>query len=487
MGMAGDFLLGIDVGTTNCKALIADMAGRVQALAAAPTPLSRPRPGRIEHDPAALWATVAALIRQVLAGVPPARVRGVAVASMAEAGLLVNAAGQPLCPIISWNDSRSDPQFRAWLARFGTEQFRALAGNAPSPIFSIFKLLWLRDELPDAYAAAARWLHVSDYIAFRLCGAQATSPSLATRTMLLDLAGERWSGEVVAAAGLRADLLPPLLPSGARLGGASPAAAAETGLSLGVAVGCGGHDHLCGALAAGVVRGGLALDSMGTAEPALLALDALPPLHGEPPGGSLGAHVVAGRFYISKGIRSAGAAIDWAARTLGLGAAPALMELAARAQAGAGGVLFLPRLAPTDRGGWVGLTADAGTAELARAVLEGLACEWRANLQRIERGVGRRGDTIRAIGGGTRAALWLQIKADVLGRPLHVLDLPESVALGAALLGGVAAGIFPDAATAAAQFALPSREVTPDPARAAFYEQHYHERYARLPDALAGL
>jgi xylulokinase len=485
--MAGDFLLGIDVGTTNCKALILDMAGRVQALAAAPTPLARPRPGWIEHDPAALWATVAALIRQVLAGVPPASVRGVAAASMAEAGLLVDAAGQPLCPIISWNDSRSDPQFRAWLARFGAEQFRALAGNPPSPIFSIFKLLWLRDELPEAYAAAARWLHVSDYIAFRLCGAQATSPSLATRTMLLDLGRQRWSGEIIAAAGLRADLLPPLVPAGARIGAISPAAAADTGLLAGIAVGCGGHDHLSGALAAGVVRGGRALDSMGTAEPALLALGTLPPLHDESPGGSLGAHVVAGRFYISKGIRSAGAAVDWAARTLGLGAASALMNLAAQAQPGAGGVLFLPRLAPADRGGWVGLAADAGAAELARAVLEGLACEWRANLERIERGVGQRAESIRAIGGGTRAALWLQIKADVLGRPVLVLDLPESVALGAALLAGVAAGFFPDAAAAAAQLALPTREVTPDPARAAFYEQHYHQRYTRLPDALGGL
>lgn len=486
-GMAGDLLLGIDVGTTNCKALIADTAGRVQALAAAPTPLTRPRPGWVEHDPHALWATVAALVRQALARVPPASVRGVAVASMAEAGLLVDAAGQPLGPIISWNDSRSDTKFQAWLARFGADQFRALAGNPPSPIFSIFKLLWLRDELPQTYAAAARWLHVSDYIAFRLCGAQATSPSLATRTMLIDLAQGRWSGEIIAAAGLRADLMPPLLPSGARLGSVSLAAASETGLPAGIAVGCGGHDHSCGALAAGVVRGGLALDSMGTAEPALLALDTLPPLSAEPPGGSLGAHVVGGRFYISKGIRSAGAAVDWAARMLGLGAAPALMQAAAQAQPGAGGVLFLPRLAPADRGGWVGLTADAGAAELARAVLEGLACEWRANLERIERGVGQRAETIRAIGGGTRAALWLQIKADVLGRPLLVLDLPESVALGAALLAGVAAGLFASAAAAAAQLALPAREITPHPVRAVFYEQHYRERYARLPDALAGL
>lgn len=486
--MSGDaIVLGIDVGTTNCKVLAFDLAGGLCASASAPTPIERPRPGWVEHHPEALWQVIVGLIRQVGAKVAPSRVRGVAVASMAEAGLLVGADGRALHSIISWNDSRSDVFYRAWLEHFGTERFRAVVGNRPSPIFSVFKLQWLRDFLPDAYATAACWLHVSDYIAFRLCGVQATSPSLASRTMLLDLAHVEWSSTVVAAAELRATLLPPLVPAGVPLGYINATAAAATGLPTDAVVGCGGHDHSCGALAAGVYDEGVALDSMGTAEPAFLALHALPPTLPETIVSSLGAHVVPGRFYTSKGIRNAGGSVEWAARALAMGSAAALMQAAAQAAPGAGGVLFLPRLAPADRGGWVGLTADAGPPELARAVVEGLACEWRANLELIERSVAQRAREVRAIGGGTRADVWVQIKADVLGQPLYVLDLPESVALGAALLGGLAAGVYNTIEAATAHLRLRRRVVTPDPERAMFYQQHYHERYLRLPAALGGL
>ena len=486
--MSAELLLGIDVGTTNCKALVLDAAGRALAVAAAPTPALRPRPGWVEHDPAALWGTVAGVVRAALAQAGAGRVRGVAVASMAEAGLLVDSAGQPLHSVISWDDSRSDEQYPAWLDAYGAERFRALVGNRPNPIFSLFKLLWLRERLPAAYQSAARWLHVADYIVFRLCGAQATDYSLATRTMLFDLAGLRWSGELAAAAGLRADLLPALRPAGARLGLVSAAAAADTGLPLGAAVACAGHDHSCGALAAGVFEPGVALDSMGTAEPAFLPLAALPANLADLPACSLGAHVVGGRYYAAKGVRSSGGAVAWAAQALGFGGEHArLQAAAAQARPGSGGVLFLPRLAPIDRGGFAGLSSSAGPAELARAVYEGLAYAWRANLELIEQAAGARAAEIRVIGGGSQAALWLQIKADVLGRELHVLELRESVALGAALLAGVAAGLYCDERAAAARLDLRRRVVQPDAARAAFYGQCYREAYLPLEQALGGL
>src|SRR5689334_5788384 len=268
-------LLGIDVGTTNCKALIFDTAGVQRAAASTPTPVNYPRPGWAEHDPEALWQAVVTVMRRALGQVDPACVRGVAVASMAEAGLLLDAAGQPLTSLIAWYDSRSDPLFRRWREQFGDEHFLPIAGNRPNPVFGAFKLQWLRDNRPVAYAAAARWLHVADYIAFRLCGIMATDYSLATRTMLFDLPNLCWSDTLIAAAGLRADLLPTAVPAGTQLGGVTPAAAIATGLPAGVAVGCGGHDHICGALAAGADQEGVGLDSMGTAEPAFLTLDTL--------------------------------------------------------------------------------------------------------------------------------------------------------------------------------------------------------------------
>ncbi|HEX9370562.1 MAG TPA: FGGY family carbohydrate kinase, partial [Roseiflexaceae bacterium] len=294
-------LLGVDVGTTNCKAQVFDTAGRPCASGRAPTLTRQPRPGRAEYDPEELWQTVVAVVRQALGQVDPARVRGVAVASMAEGGLLLDAAGRPLHPIIAWYDSRSDPQYRWWLDHVGADTFFPIAGNRPNPIFGVFKLMWLRDQAPQIYAAAARWLHVADYVAFRLCGAQATDYSLATRTMLLDLPHRRWSGELIAAAGLRADLLPEVVPAGTRIGVVTVAAAEATGLPPGIAVGNGGHDHPCGALAAGAREEGIGLDSMGTAEPAFLPLDALrldPQLAASR--SSFGAHVARGRYYAAR-------------------------------------------------------------------------------------------------------------------------------------------------------------------------------------------
>jgi xylulokinase len=483
-------LLGIDVGTTNCKALIFDTDGVQRAAASAPTPVNYPRPGWAEHDPEMLWQAVVSVVRRVLGQVDPARVRGVAVASMAEAGLLLNAIGRPITPLIAWYDSRSDPQFRRWREQFGNERWLPIAGNRPNPIFGIFKLQWLRDNEPDAYAAAARWLHVADYIAFQLCGAQATGYSLATRTMLFDLPNLCWSDVLIEAAGLRADLLPIAIPAGTRLGGVTANAADATGLPLGIAVGCGGHDHICGAFAAGAYQEGAGLDSMGTSEVAFLPLDTLQLGAAGGVRCSFNAHVARGKYCVTKGIHSSGAAIAWAARLLDLGDAGAagydrMQSAAVQAPPGSRGVFFLPRLAPIDSGAFIGLTAAAGPAEMARAVYEGLAYEWRAYLEAIEGASGSHARTITLIGGAAQTALWVQIKADVLGRPLHVLDLKESTALGAALLAGRAAGIFRDDAEALAGLRHKAREVAPDPHHAALYDRCYREVYQHIAPALA--
>ncbi|HEU4328985.1 MAG TPA: FGGY family carbohydrate kinase [Roseiflexaceae bacterium] len=478
--MDDTLLLGIDVGTTNCKALLFDRAGVQRGAGSVPTPIRRPQPGLAEHDAEELWRAVVAAVRQALRAAGSGRVFGVGVASMAEAGVLLDRAGRPLHPIIAWFDSRTLPQQRWWLEQIGAPATYALTGLMPRAIHGAMKLLWLRDHAPAAYAAAVRWLNIADYIAFRLCGAQATDASLAGRTLLFDLAAHRWSAELVARAGLRLELLPDLARAGAALGGVTPEAAAETGLPAGATVALAGHDHICGAFAAGVSAPGDCLDSMGTAESLLLALDRPrldPALAGVC---SCAAHVARGRFCAQRGIPASGAAVEWAARLLAwprtdLPPRAAMLAAAAEAPPGSYGALFLPGLAAGDRGAWLGLSDAAGPAALARAVFEGLACEWRRILERIEAATGLRASQVRVIGGGARAGLWVQIKADALGRPLHVLALSESVALGAALLGGLAAGLYANEAEALAAATPAAQIVEPDPQRAAFYDRLYRE------------
>jgi xylulokinase len=487
-------LLGVDVGTTNCKAILFGRSGRQVASAHMPTPTIQPHPNWAEYDPQALWETVAIAIRQVVGRVNPARVRGVAAASMGESGVLLDRHGRPLHRIVAWYDSRTMPQHRWWMEHVDTRESFAIAGIKPDHIYGAFKLMWLRDHAREAYAAAARWLHVADYIAFRLCGAHATDYSLATRTMLLDLKRRCWSDALIKQAGLRRDLLPELVPSGTRLGVVTDAAAAETGLLPGTLVGAGGHDHVCGALAAGIGEAGACLDSMGTAEAVFLTLDMLPLDEAQFRSGcTFGAHVARDKYYTMDGLWSSGAAVEWAKTLLAWpaeGAAGedplALMEtLAAQAPAGSLGVFFLPRLAAGDRGTFVGLTGSAGVAALGRAVYEGLAYEWRRYLEMIESMLDARAQMIKLIGGGTRSALWVQIKADVLGRPLHVLKVGESVALGAALLAGIAAGVYGDEAEALAGLDHDERVVEPDLTRAALYDRCYREVYLHIAPALA--
>ncbi|MCS6840656.1 MAG: FGGY family carbohydrate kinase [Roseiflexus sp.] len=496
--MAGDLLLGIDVGTTNIKALVFDASGACLSAASVATPTERPQPGWAEHDPQLLWQAVVGVIRRALAPIDdPRRVRGMAVASVGEAGVLVNALGEPVTSIIAWYDRRTAPYAQRWSAQDDVLETFRLTGMLPAPIYGIFKLQWLRDHEPEGYAAATTWLHVADYIAFRLCGARATDYSLASRSMLFDLRARCWSQALIDRAGLRGDLLPELVASGTRIGTVTAEAAAETGLAPGTVVGAGGHDHVCGALAADVRRVGDCLDSMGTAEAAFLPLDDV--LLDERlfianvsswTHVTFGAHVARDRYYVMDGLFSSGAAVEWMRELAAPGAplheaAAEVESLAASAPPGSLGVLFLPRLTAGERGAFVGLTVSSGRAALARAVYEGLAFEWRHMLDNIEEMLGVRARTIRAIGGGTRLPVWLGIKAHVLGRPLRVLDMDESVALGAALLGGIAAGIYSSEDEAVSAVQVRERTVAPDEALHARYERIYREAFLRLAPALA--
>lgn len=484
-------LLGIDVGTTNCKALLFDTRGHVHAAGSTPTPTIRPRPNWAEYDPEALWSAVVSIVRQVLAQAGPQRVHGVAVASMAEAGVLLDAQGRPVYPIISWYDQRTVPQYNRWIEQFGYDTFFTISGILPHPIYSVFKLMWLRDTAPEAYARAVRWLHVSDYIAFRLCGAQVTDYSLATRTMLFDLQRRAWSEALVERAGLRYDLLPEVVPGGTRIGTVTPAAAAETGLAAGTAVGAGGHDHICGAFAADVRTPGTCLDSMGTAEAIMLSLDTLRLDQSFSAFGcSFGAHVARDTFYVKEGIWSSGGSVAWAERVFALPETRndqgqrALEQAAAQVPAGSLGAFFVPSPSTNSWGAFVGLTPDTPAAACGRAVYEGLAYEWRRYLEQIERLLATRVDQIKLIGGGTRSELWCRIKADVLGRPLRVVQQEEAVALGAALLGGLAAGVYQDEAEIFAAVQIDERRITPDPDHSDFYNRCYHDVFLRIAPAL---
>lgn len=495
-------LIGLDVGTTNTKAVAFDPAtGQVVAVAAHPTPYvsvsdRANRTGDREIDPDQLWGTVVTCLREV-SGERQEAVQAVGIASMAEAGVPLDADGRPLYRIIPWYDARTEPQLQWVMAHADPRRIFEITGQAPRHVYALYKLLWLRAHRPEVFARLDRWLSVSDFVGWKLTGVAATDFSLASRTMFLDQRSRQWSPAMLGLVGLRPEQLPRLTPAGASIGGVTPDAERETGVPAGVPVGIGGHDHLCGAVAAGAAQPGQVVDSIGTAEGLVIPVawyrddDVFRQRRI-----CCYSHVLPGQFVIQAGMALSGGTLAWIGQQL-FAAEPDPVAAALAASAGvppgAGGLIFFPHLGGNGSpigdenvsAAFIGLRATQDRAHLARAVLEGIAFGVRHSLEFVEQVIGAIEEPIRVVGGGGRSSLWLQIRADVLGRPVISVEVPEAVALGAALLAGVGAGVYPDVASAAAQVRRATRRYSPDPSRAARYDRLFKAAYLPLYPALA--
>lgn len=491
------FLIGIDLGTQSVRALLVDLKGRTLACARRPTPTRHIAEGQAEYDPDALWAAVLDLLRELALVVPAGgTVAGIACASIGESCVLVDADGEPLAPAIAWFDRRTDAIAPEIEQRVGAERLFRITGLSADPTLSLCKLLWYRRARPAAFARARRVLLMSPWIAFRLSGVPAIDPSLASRTLCLDVHARAWSGEVLAAMGIAPALLPPVLPSGTALGPVRPEVLAATGLPGQPVVAVGGHDHVCGGFAVGAARAGVLLDSIGTSEALFLTVNGPALRETDRAAGFMQGAVGLHRAfcYVGAGINRCGGAIDWARGLLGNGLTrEQMIAEAAAVPPGSRGICFLPHLAysppphpdPAGRGAFVGLTEASDRATLFRAVIEGLAMEARVVTDALAAlpAVGAPED-LRVIGGGTKNALLLQIKASAYGRPLTVIDEPEATALGAALLGGIAAGIWPNLDVALDGLEQKRHRVEPIDAWTAYYAQLFEAVYCRLYRAL---
>jgi xylulokinase len=497
-----DLTLGLDLGTTNCKVLALDTEGQLIASATAPTPV-HPRstdPSSPEYEAGALWALSASLIGKVIAQLTSEQhVAGLTVTSMGEAGVLIDAAGQPLAPILTWHDRRTRPWTDWWSARLNQAEIYRITGLPLDHIYSVNKILWQQNHDPQTFAQAQTWLCLADWITFCLTGERTTSYSQASRTMLFDIKTRAWSNDLLRLAGLDPSLMPPAWPSGQIAGQVTPDAARATGLPAGTPIVTGGHDHICAALAAGVVAPGPVLDSAGTAEAILFSLDA--PILSETAaaaGVCCGCHTVPNRYYLVGGVMS-GAVTGWLGRLLaGDASAEALaglMDEAMSAPSGANGIWFLPYLGgsgPPDRdpeawGAWLGLRLKHSRADLMRAAMEGLAFSVRYLLEGLQRVTKSPTTELRAVGGGSRNPWWQSLKADVLGLPVEVPAVTDVTAQGAALLAGIGVGLYRDAAEASARTYHPTRRFEPDPTRQALYDRAYHEVYLKLSPTLQSL
>lgn len=496
-------LLGIDIGTTNIKTIAFDPTGAVVAQASTPTPTHYDRPGWAHYDPEETWQVVVGLIRAVVAQLDDVaaagghQIAGIGVASYGETGVPLDAHGNPVYDAIAWFDDRTGEQAEWLTATVGQDELFRVTGVAIQPILGICKLLWLRDHEPARLARTRLWLNMADYITYRLCGQPATDYSLASRMLCMDLPGRRWADDLLTTVGLDPDILAPLLPGGTPLGPLLPEVAAITGLSTQTQVAVGGHDHVCGALALGVTTPGNVLNSIGTAEAVFIPVKApvLDPVYGRQ-GYSQGVHL-AGDYYLFGGLYTSGAAVEWFRKSFAGDADHAtLIAEAATVPVGSHGALFLPHLRQSSpphldlqaRGAFLNLHAEMGRAPLFRALIEGLAYEMRYSLEPLlHHGNFRQPGTVYVSGGGAYNQLYNQIKASVLHTPLTVVAVKETTALGAALLGGLGTGLYPNLNQALATLSHTHEIIQPIGTDSTFYEDTYQTVYRRLYTALRPL
>jgi xylulokinase len=477
-------LVGLDVGTTGVKAIAISPEGEVLAVATRGYPLSTPRPGWSEQDPGDWWRAAESALGDVSAG---REVAGIGLSGQMHGLVVLDAADRVIRPAILWNDQRTAAECAEIEERVGLERLITLTGNRALTGFTAPKLLWLRGNEPDAYARIARIMLPKDYVRLRLTGEWGIDASDASGTLLLDVERRNWSGDVLDALDLPDVWLPPVLESPERAG----SVAAGSSPLGGTPVAAGAGDQPAAAVGVGVDRPGALSVVLGTSGVVLAALPAY--AHDAEARVHAFCHAVPGMWQAMGVMLSAAGSLEWFQATL----APdvpfdALVGEAEAWGPGAEGLVFLPYLSgertphadPDARGAFVGLTLRHDRGALVRSILEGVAFGLRDSLDLI-RALGVEAPVARVSGGGARSRLWLRIVASALGVPLELTESEEGSAFGAALLGGVAAGVFAEVTEAVARCVRVADVVEPDPASQATYAE-LQGRYRALYPATRG-
>jgi len=484
-------VLGVDLGTSECKVCLVTEVGQVVRVARAGYVTHAPRPLWAEQDPRE-WAPAAtAATRRLLAetGTAARSVVGMALTSAAHIGVLLDAHGSPVRRSMLWNDQRSSRE-AAELEREHGEEILRRTYQAVSTTWTLPHLCWVRRNDPDAWARTRRVVLSKDFLAEWLVGSAATDPATALSSQLYDATAGRWSAELCAMAGVTPGMLPPVHPARERIGGLTAEAAERLGLPPGTPVVVGTLDSATELFAAGAVAEGQCLVRLATAGGVQVVI------RGPRPNRKLITypHVVEPLWYCQAGTNACVTSVRWGARLVtGEADVPfaAWDAWAAAAPVGAGGLLFHPYLVgerapqwdPELRASFVGASLDHGRGHFARAIYEGTAYSIRHAMSVLP-GIESSSGALAVVGGGTQSAVWVQILADVLGRPLVVAEGVDS-AYGAGLLGLAGLGLS-DGRAGAEATAARWRSIAPQPEGTAAYADRY-PAYVRVAEALAPL
>lgn len=456
-------------------------------------------PGMAEQDAEQVWRITCDVVRQALTESGARDISALSLSVQGDAIIAIDQTMTAIYPAILGMDYRSAPQAARCAEQWGDRALFDVTGMRPHPINSLIKLLWFKDERPAHFAKAWKIVTYADFILAKLGAPPTIDYTMASRTMGFDVQARAWSFQILEQCGVDADLLSNAVPSGTVAGTVSPEAANLTGLPEGALLVTGGHDQACAAIGAGAVREEIGVVSTGTAEvlssaftqPALNdgMYESFYPCY---------LHARDGMYFTFALNHVGGLLLRWyrdnfagiemqEAEHQGRDAYDHMLS---KMPDGPSSVMVLPHLNGSgtpwcdlaSKGAIVGLTMSTTRHDIVRAILESQTYELRINIETLEQ-AGVRIEELRAVGGGAKSAQWLQIKADILGRPVKTLRVREAACLGAAILAGAASGVYASVDAGVAQVVQPRDIFSPRPERHKKYIDKYRV-YTQLYPAL---
>jgi xylulokinase len=484
------FVLGLDIGTSGSRALLINELGVVKASFTAPhEDMLMERPLWAEQRPENWWEAAQAAIRGALqqSGVPAAGVSGIGLSGQMHGLTLLDKAGDPIRPALIWCDQRSQVQVDFINSKVGRDNVLRYTANPVVTGFTLPKLLWVRDAEPGNFDRVRKVLLPKDYIRFKLTGEFASEVSDASGTSLFDVARRTWSYDMCDALGIDRAVLPPVYESQEVSGTVTADVADSLGLARETPVVGGGGDQAASAVGNGIVEAGNASCTLGTSGVVFAHMDT-------PSYDVLGrvhtfCHAVPKKWHVMGVTQGAGLSLQWFRNQLMPGEDyDKLIKEAETSPVGSQRLFWLPylmgertpHLDARARAAWIGLTAKHARADMIRSVIEGVCYSQRDGLDVIE-GMGVPVESVRLSGGGARSALWRQMMADVLAKPVVTLETQEGSAYGAAILALVGTGVYGTVEEACRAVVRETSRVQPRVKEAAEYAELHRVFQAMYP------
>lgn len=505
--MERDYLVGVDVGTTSIKVAVIDKNAELKGISSSSYELITPNPDYAQIDTESMWKAYLKCLKLLFhgKGIDPGRISGIGISSLCPGLLAFGEEGEILVDPIIYSDRRSTREAEMIKeAVCEDEIFGITANNVMAGAMSGTSMLWIKRNLPEIYEKTKYFGHVNTLLAQFMTGNYAMDYSNASYTALFETARGyegQWSEKMCSEIGIDIEKLPPLMKSTDVVGGLSNQELIDMGIPAGTKVVIGGGDTACASLAAGVTEAGCVCESVGTTNVLTICVD-------EPKFDKSfinRCHVIPGTWIYQGALSHTGASYQWfrdnfchdlvnAAKGLEWDVFQLMNEEAGHAKPGSDGVVFLPYMMgerspiwdPYARGIFFGISLHTKRREMNRAIMEGCGYGLRQLCEIAENVTGKEIKQFSSIGGGAKSELWAQIKADITGKDIQILEMSDMAPIGAALLAGTGAGIFEDLKQASGKVRQTVyKEIKPNEAHKEVYEKGYQvyvQLYPRIKD-----